>query len=110
MVQCDEKRQKNVEALAAFRRGELGDKAWTNCGSFFLKLPASTAQRIIQQDQASISEEIDDTRAGVKADVAELLKFRPSDLDSPSLCAWRCETCIPPYRVFMCRVVCRFEL
>ena len=85
MVQCDEKRQKNVEALAAFRGNKTGDKAWVNCGSFFLKLPAPTAKSLIDKDQRNISEEIDEMRASVKADIAELHKFRPSELDSATV-------------------------
>ena len=42
MIDFDEKRQKNVEALRCIRNGQVGEKAWVCCGPFFLKMPTTT--------------------------------------------------------------------
>jgi len=78
LLQLDRKRNKNREALGAFRRKEVpGERCWSLMSKTFVRLPCSAAQRKLQLEKVALDTKVDETRPKVKKAILTLHKANP---------------------------------
>lgn len=80
----------NMEALAHYRPHaknhiDSKDMLWVCGGPYFVRYPAEQVREMLMKDQKMVEQDRERIRKVMKQKVAELHKYRPSDMDSPSV-------------------------
>ncbi|KAI8339871.1 hypothetical protein BC941DRAFT_418794 [Chlamydoabsidia padenii] len=73
LIDFDRKRNSNRESLTQLKKNLKDEKkVWVNFGDMFIRLPTKDAQGVIEQDQKTLTDKIDQTRKLVKDNMMEL--------------------------------------
>ncbi|SAM09324.1 hypothetical protein [Absidia glauca] len=73
LIDYDRKRNSNRESLNQLKKNLKDEKkVWLNFGDMFIRLPTDEAQQVIERDQKTLTEKIDETRKVVKDNMMEL--------------------------------------
>ncbi|KAI8090024.1 uncharacterized protein BX664DRAFT_386418 [Halteromyces radiatus] len=73
LIDYDRKRNSNREALNQFKKNLKDEKkVWINLGDMFIRLPTKEAQQVIEKDQTTLTEKMDETRKIIKDMATEL--------------------------------------
>ncbi|XP_033101552.1 p53 and DNA damage-regulated protein 1-like [Anneissia japonica] len=78
VVELDKKRNKNREALRALAKMQPNEKSkkeknvWVCFGNMFVKMPVTTTQQVLSDDQKQLDKGIEELRNGLKPKVARL--------------------------------------
>eukprot|EP00051_Salpingoeca_urceolata_P014465 m.184158 g.184158 ORF g.184158 m.184158 type:complete len:145 (+) comp18094_c0_seq4:3001-3435(+) len=82
VIDFDRRRNENRTALGEMTRRSLkdADKVWMNLGDLIVKIPKPKAQQLVEQDQTTLSEEINRLRDGIKGKVTALNELQGKDM------------------------------
>ncbi|CAO3623276.1 unnamed protein product [Cunninghamella blakesleeana] len=74
VIDLDRKRNGNREGLNQIKKNlkDKEKKVWLNFGDMFIRLPTDEAQDLIENDQQTLNEKIDQTRKSIKEKANEL--------------------------------------
>ncbi|KAF7725702.1 p53 and DNA damage-regulated protein 1 [Apophysomyces ossiformis] len=72
IIDHDRKRNGNREALNQIKKLSGEKKLWMNLGDMFIKLPVENTKSVIEQDQKSLDNSINEARTAMKEKMTEL--------------------------------------
>lgn len=80
MVELDNRRQINRQALRAVKKEQEEDKMWVMMGTEFVKVDKDVVESWLENDQTVLDKEIDGLRDGMKDKVSALKRLEGKDI------------------------------